>query len=36
MKPVLLEFDALGLKKQNDYIFQYVINRRLTDVYHAR
>ena len=35
MKPVLFEFDALGLKKQNDYIFQYVINRRLTDVYHA-
>ncbi len=35
MAAVLYEFERMQMKKQGNYIFQYVKNRKLTNVYHA-
>lgn len=35
MKALYYEFDSLPNPKSNNYIFQYVYNRKLTDIYHS-
>lgn len=35
MTPILYQFEKIYAKKQNNYIFQLVKNRKLTDIYHS-
>lgn len=35
MTAVVYEFRKIGIEKQNNYIFQYVKDRKLTDIYHS-